>query len=391
MTKIIIALLTGVAGVATLLTGLGIDAWLHAQDETLAARECVFTLSNPGHLLLGIGMAMSCGGILSALYFAWGMTKAQGIFGRPWVRVISLQASGALSVGAIILALSVSASAHEHGVASDAPAASESHAHDSAIVHGSNGNVPADSIVLAPSVVPGSTHDDAAAVMVPHAHDDLGAATSLGQPSPAVTVDDEVAHTNSAPDVLATGAMAADDAPPADGASDDMHVHPDAMMPADGAAMSGAAHTHPEPTAEERACFVELTAEAKIATARFADINVAIAEGYMISEDSTKTHMPNRAYMRDGVTFDLANPETLVYRTDDSGERRFVGALYKAFKGQGPTPCGAATYWHTHGRCIASDGTKVEENKDKTCPAGYEHREGAIEMMHVWFVPRRQR
>jgi hypothetical protein len=182
-----------------------------------------------------------------------------------------------------------------------------------------------------------------------------------------------------------------DGMPSGDGASDDVHMHPDDLMLADGAAMPAATHTHPEPTDEERACFADLTAEAKISTARFADVNVAIAEGYIISHDATMTHMPNRAYMRDGVTFDLGKPESLIYVMDDSGERRFVGALYKAFKGQGPAPCGNATYWHTHGHCIAPDGTAIPENKDKTCPAGYEHREGVVEMMHVWFVPRRQR
>ncbi len=81
----------------------------------------------------------------------------------------------------------------------------------------------------------------------------------------------------------------------------------------------------------------------------------------------------------------------MVYVMDDSGERRLVGALYKALKGNGPTPCGPATYWHTHSRCIPPAGEAIPENKDNTCPAGYTHREGAVEMMHLWFVPRRQR
>jgi hypothetical protein len=150
-------------------------------------------------------------------------------------------------------------------------------------------------------------------------------------------------------------------------------------------------HGHAKPTAEERACFAALTAEAKTATARFADIGVAIAEGYVVSDDPAKTHMPNRAYMRDGRSLDLAYPESLVYRTDENGERRFVGALYKAMKGEGPAPCGNATSWHTHGRCLGADGAVMPENKDKTCPPGYERRDGAVEMMHVWFEPRRPR
>ena len=386
MKRVIIALLVGVAGIATLLTGLGIDAWLHAQDETLAAREGIFTLSNPGHLLLGFGLAIACGGILSALYFAWGMTEAGGILGRRWVRVIGLQASGALSVGAILFALAVSASGHEHAHGDVAAAA---------MPQLSRGDAPLDAKVLTPSDV------------APHLHE---AATPVdgGQPSPAVdlpSADNASAsmHTHADASTAPAGAIAGDDGMPAgtmeddggmptgDGASDNMHVHADGLIAADGAAMPAAAHAHPMPTVEERACFAELTAEAKAATARFEDINVAIAEGYRVSSNPEDTHMPNPAYMRDGVTFDLANPESLIYVMDDNGERRFVGALYKAFKGQGPTPCGNATYWHTHGRCIAPDGSAIPENKDRTCPPGYEHREGVVEMMHLWFVRRGER
>ena len=38
-------------GIFTLIVGLGLDAILHRRDATLAAREGIFTLSNPGHLL----------------------------------------------------------------------------------------------------------------------------------------------------------------------------------------------------------------------------------------------------------------------------------------------------------------------------------------------------
>jgi hypothetical protein len=376
MARIIISLLAGVAGIGMLLAGLGIDAWLHAQDETLAAREGVFTLSNPGHLLLGTGIGLTCGGVLAALYLTWGATKAQGILGRQWVRVITMQASGAAAAGAVLFALAVSASGHDHGHAETASAAAaESHAHGDAA---------------------GTT---------PHAHDNF--ATSNGeQPSPAVessvnrrttmpqpsegveepspaVARDELAHPHAPADMPATGIVATTD----DGPSDDMHLHPDGIQQAGVAAT----HGHPDPTPDERACFAELTAETKTVTARFADVNVAIAEGYVISDDVTKTHMPNRTYMRDGRSLDLAYPESLIYVTDASGSRRFVGALYKALKGQGPTPCGNATYWHTHGRCISPAGETIPENKDKTCPAAYEWRDGAIEMMHIWFVPRRPR
>lgn len=52
------------AGLALHLVGLGWDAYLHSRDATLAAREGVFTLSNPGHLLVLLGMAVMASSIV---------------------------------------------------------------------------------------------------------------------------------------------------------------------------------------------------------------------------------------------------------------------------------------------------------------------------------------
>jgi hypothetical protein len=225
-----------------------------------------------------------------------------------------------------------------------------------------------------------------------HAHD----AAPITESAPA-SMSGEGA-TMAAADEPATHAHAETAAPPMDASlvaastalDGDMHMHDDAMeMPASSTA--AAAH-HPKPTAEEAACLADLTAQAKAATTRFEDFNVALSEGYVANVlDPSKTHHPNRAYKRDGVVFELAKPESLIYVTQDDGVKRLVGVLYHAPLGQGPTPCGNATFWHTHGTCIAADGTAIPESKDKTCPAGMTHRAGNVEMMHLWFVPRGQR
>src|SRR6266852_4670050 len=68
MKKLAVFLTTGVAGVVALLSGLALDAYLHAKDPTLAHREGIFTLSNPGHVLLGAGIALVVVGLIGASY-----------------------------------------------------------------------------------------------------------------------------------------------------------------------------------------------------------------------------------------------------------------------------------------------------------------------------------
>src|SRR5262245_21256404 len=60
----------GLLGVVALLGGLAIDAYLHAQDPTLVHREGLFTFDNPGHVLLGMGIALVVLGVVGAAYTA---------------------------------------------------------------------------------------------------------------------------------------------------------------------------------------------------------------------------------------------------------------------------------------------------------------------------------
>src|ERR671936_1543325 len=107
---------SGLACVAALLVVLALDSYLHARDPSLAHREGVFSLGNPGHVLLGIGIALVVVGVVGAAY----TTLPYGV----WVRRAML--GGALALVAVSGAISSWAASVEW----TAPAAATAGGHD---------------------------------------------------------------------------------------------------------------------------------------------------------------------------------------------------------------------------------------------------------------------
>jgi hypothetical protein len=67
-------LAVALVGVVTLLVGLAWDSYLHGQNPELAHQEGLFTLENPGHVLLGLGIALVAAGVLGSAYLALPMS-----------------------------------------------------------------------------------------------------------------------------------------------------------------------------------------------------------------------------------------------------------------------------------------------------------------------------
>ena len=95
--RLLRTVLVGAGGLVLLVAGLVWDAVLHARDPGLAAKEGVFALSNPGHLLAGIGIALVAVGLAGALAIL--VLEARGV--RPGSTPARLGVAGA----AVALAL----------------------------------------------------------------------------------------------------------------------------------------------------------------------------------------------------------------------------------------------------------------------------------------------
>jgi hypothetical protein len=178
---------------------------------------------------------------------------------------------------------------------------------------------------------------------------------------------------------------------------DDGHEHSDGHSP-------GHSHSHAAraqagvlmretdrgaPTAEQRRAADELAARTRAATAKYADIRAARADGYAASFDSSgyDVHLENKENQRDGRTLVPEKPEMLVYAID-GGKATLLGVVYQVTNAgeAGPEIGGSITEWHAHNVCLSllPPGFSVVSSYGNCPPFSITTTIG--EMMHVWFV-----
>lgn len=116
--------LLALVGLGLMLWGLVLDAWLHIQNPHLAMDEGLFTLSNPGHLMIFVGVGMLAVGLIS-LARQWLRPAAGAGPGPPTAAVSAGQRRGltgallAVVIGAVGVVI-VSFLPHADGGGTDA-------------------------------------------------------------------------------------------------------------------------------------------------------------------------------------------------------------------------------------------------------------------------------
>jgi hypothetical protein len=173
-----------------------------------------------------------------------------------------------------------------------------------------------------------------------------------------------------------------------------------AAAPAPGA---GGGHDHGpipdrldhDPTPGQLEDAKRLIDETKRALVKYADVDAAIAAGYVSIGDGRRVggyeHFVNAAHVQDPAVLDPETVESLVYEVLPGGGRRLATAMYILPPGSTmddvPDVAGNLTVWHDHQNLCFAPGTfrLAGVLVDGKCTPGGELRPTSP-MLHVWVV-----
>ncbi|MBI5288856.1 MAG: hypothetical protein HY873_07775 [Chloroflexi bacterium] len=347
-----------VAGMLVVFIGLAVDAWRHNNG---ASEETLLSLGNPGHLVAGIGLAVTSAAVLAGFSIAAmkGARTAEGAIRRAvpvtvaWVVLVTVSIASVTYIGAT-------------------------------------------------GVTVGHSHDDANAVASDHTHTD-----AAGDAGVAAALQDE-------------GIIRGGD-PGGSGGSDPEKVEGALTQGSNGEA-NGGEHDHgkqptftqmetlsddellplfPEGTVT-KADLPAMREQIKQAHAVAEQLNTpekAAAAGYVNTTSDVPfmgQHYLNFEYVRDGK-FDPTKPEGLLFSKIDGGPEKLVGVWFLQVPGIGGVtreaePAGFASnldLWHAHtGLCLVGFSGASEGETEASCVAkGGRFTADLRWMMHVWVTP----
>lgn len=341
-----------VIGMLVVFAGLAVDAYRHNNG---AGEESLLSLSNPGHLIAAIGLAVASAAVLAGLSVSMlSGNRAPDALIRRFVPVTAAWvAVAAVAVGSLTY---IGASGTTIG-----------HSHDNES-----------------AVAGASTHTDASA----HSDaSDAGVAQALQQQGIAT-------DPGAVPGALTQGAS---------GTADGRHDHGKHATFTQLEQMSDAQvlGLFPPGTvdASDLPKLKEQVEQVRQVALKYPTIEAANAAGYANTTSDVPfmgMHFLNFDYVSDGV-FDPSKPEGLLYSKIDGGPPKLVGAWFLLLPGLGDVtrdaqPAGFAgdlDLWHAHlGLCLVGTSAASEGETKESCESKGGSFTGDLRwMMHVWILP----